>query len=531
MARKKDDHLDDSWIVNDATDDGDISWAGEDTPSEDENVQTGHQQPLKQTHSKPYVRRSQELSFIMPSIEDVTDRPRQRVSRKQEQRSTPVRDTKSRTLSARSTPSRIRSAPQDDPTPPEFTSRALAIVGSFFLAIFDILSDALRLLKKPISWILAGYAVLVFFQFAQNLLTSSVYSALSPICRIPGTGFLDLPMCRPYGANLPKLAAGTAVPEPEFDTLMQVQGQFESIMEDTASGVSLPMDMKRSETSIRDLRQVIRFSEIPSKHELLLELDGFIETARIASYDLQRFNSHVGRGVDIVLSTARWTQRVLDDMDHEQEQKDQRGILPSFISDTLLAPFKPIKLTHSRLLDQYIQHTHIVSGEIEKLLEEAQTLYDVLQNLENRLETIHSISIRDNIQVQGTKDEILADIWSYVGGNQKKKKKVDRQIALLAGVSEYRRSAFKHVADTIVKLQSMGAELEELRSRVGSAAALKDAGVEHIPLAVHVDNIKLGVERLEIGRQRAKELEHERTRRILDRAEADYSQKELKYTD
>jgi hypothetical protein len=31
------------------------------------------------------------------------------------------------------------------------------------------------------------------------------------------------------------------------------------------------------------------------RNELVLEFDGFVETARIASYDLQKFNSHVGR--------------------------------------------------------------------------------------------------------------------------------------------------------------------------------------------------------------------------------------------
>ena len=37
------------------------------------------------------------------------------------------------------------------------------------------------------------------------------------------------------------------------------------------------------------------------RNELVLEFDGFIETARIASYDLQKFNSHVGRVRHILL--------------------------------------------------------------------------------------------------------------------------------------------------------------------------------------------------------------------------------------
>ena len=517
MSQESNTSLDDSWIVND-TDDGDASWTGDDTLSDDEPVkylgQVAHR-PSPSQASK--VTRHVDLSepqFIMPSIPDTSVQPRQRVvPRKQLTSTAPARDSKLRTSSARGTPSGQRQVGREEP---ELTSRALAIVGSLLQALFDIIKDALILLKKPISWIVAGYAVLAFIQLSQNVLTNSFYSALSPICRIPGTSLLGLPFCRSYNENHPRLSAGANAPDPEFDALMQVQGQFESIMEDTATGLSLPMDMKRSETSIRDLRQVVRFSQLPSKHELMHEFDGFVETARIASYDLQKFNSHVGRGVDIVLSTARWTQRVLDDINHEQ---DERGLLPAFISDTLLAPFKPLKFTESRLLDQYIQHTHVVSAEIEKLIEEAQALLQTLQNLEDRLEVIHSISIRDGLHAQGTKDEILADIWTYIGGNRAKKQKVDNQIKLLAQVARYRKSAFNHIANTIIKLQSMGAELEELRSRVGSAATLEAAGAKNVPLQVHITNIQLGVERLEIGRERARELEQKQTRRIMDRTD------------
>ena len=93
------------------------------------------------------------------------------------------------------------------------------------------------------------------------------------------------------------------------------------------------------------------------RNELVLEFDGFIETARIASYDLQKFNSHVGRAVDSVIATTRWTTRVLDGI---QEKNALQGSISSFINDKLLAPFQPLKFTENILLDQYIQHTRIV---------------------------------------------------------------------------------------------------------------------------------------------------------------------------
>lgn len=373
----------------------------------------------------------------------------------------------------------------------------------------DVIGGALGALKKPISYVLAGYLLLGLLLLLRNLLTNSVYSALSPICRLPGSSFIPLPMCQ---SGLAAHYEGSEPPPVQFDQLMRVQSNFEAIIEESAGGVSLPLNMKRGEASIRDLRQVVRHSSLRSKNELVLEFDGFIETARIASYDLQKFNSHVGRGVDNILATARWTKRVLDGI---IDRDSSLGTVTSFFANKLLAPFQPLKFTEDVLLDQYIQHTRMVEEEIHRLIAEAQALLHVLQNLEDRLDVMHGISVRDDIHAQSSKAEVLSQIWTMVGGNRGRLGRFDSQLRLLRQVNSYRQSAIAHVSGTMVKLQGMGAELEELRERVGRAELL---GVNSgVPLSVHIENIELGVERLEKGRDRAKGVENEQLRKTLGR--------------
>lgn len=374
---------------------------------------------------------------------------------------------------------------------------------------YDIIGGALGTLKKPISYVLAGYLLLGLFMLLRNLLTNSVYSALSPICRLPGSSLLQLPICQSgVAANY----EGSEPPLVQFDQLMRVQSNFEAIIEESAGGVSLPLNMKRGEASIRDLRQIVRYSSIRSKNELVLEFDGFIETARIASYDLQKFNSHVGRSVDNILATARWTKRVLDGI---ADRDGSLGTITSFFTNKLFAPFQPLKFTEDILLDQYIQHTRVVEQEIHRLIAEAQALLHVLQNLEDRLDVMHGISVREDIHAQSSKAEVLSQLWTIVGGNRGKLGRFDSQLRLLQQVNSYRQSAIAHVSGTMVKLQGMGTELEELRERVGGAELL---GIKSgIPLSVHIENIELGVERLEKGRDRAKGVENEELRKILSR--------------
>jgi len=421
---------------------------------------------------------------------------------------------------ARSSRNRANGTPPEPPqrdqrksTSDGFAENVVGALQPIFGGILDVFGGAIKILKPFISYAIAIYLLLGLMLLLRNLLTRSVYSALSPICRLPGSSFLNLPMCHsPVSVNY----KGEQTPPVQFDQLMTVQSKFEEVLEESAGGVSLPLDMKRGETSIRDLRQVVRFSQLHSKNELVLEFDGFIETARIASYDLQKFNSHVGRGVDNILATARWTKRVLDGI---AARDGSRGALQSFITDRVLAPFQPLKFTEDALLDQYIQHTRIVEDEIHRLIAEAQALLLVLQNLEDRLDVIHGIATRDNTHAQLSKDEILSQLWTQLGGNRSKLGKYDSQLRLLQQVGEYRRTAWAHVSGTILKLQAMGAELEELRERVGSAELLRDRA--HVPLSVHIENIELGVERLEAGRNQAKRVENEYLRKTLDRGKED----------
>jgi hypothetical protein len=127
--------------------------------------------------------------------------------------------------------------------------------------IRDVVGGALRVLKTPISYLLAIWLLFGLGVILRTLVTNTVYASLSPVCRIPGASLLNLPFCPVHRADM----SNGSPPPVEFDQLMTVQAQFEEVLEESAGGVSLPMDMKRGEASIRDLRQLVRYSQLHSK--------------------------------------------------------------------------------------------------------------------------------------------------------------------------------------------------------------------------------------------------------------------------
>ena len=499
--------LSESWRVVDS--DGDDEYSPQPLTTTSRTTDERRETPRRRS-SRANTRPSAEPELIMPFIHEGNvggswlgeEKPRVRQTSNQASR-------KGQKYERRDVYQPVQS---EDSTLAEKIAKALENIMSFCIPMlswtYEVLAKALQTCKTPIAYVIAAWLLFGLMVILRNLLSNSLYSALSPICRIPGSSFLNLPMCQsPFAVG-----NGDEPPPVRFDELMTVQDKFDVVLQEAAGGVSLPLDMKRGETSIRDLRQVVRFSQLHSKNELVLEFDGFIETARIASYDLQKFNSHVGRGVDNILATARWTTRILSGI---AERDALQGAASWFINEKVLAPFQPIKFTEDALLDQYIQHTRVVEDEINRLISEAQALYLLLQNLEDRLDVIHGIAVRDKLSAQGSKDEVLSQLWTVLGGNRNKLGKFDSQLRLLAQVNTYRQNAIAHVSGTLVRLQGMGAELEELRERVGGVELLGGKGA--VPLSVHIENIEMGVERLERGRKGAKELENEELRKSLER--------------
>ncbi|ROW07699.1 hypothetical protein VMCG_03495 [Cytospora schulzeri] len=413
-------------------------------------------------------------------------------------------------------PKSIFAKPERQPTVGERMSSSLPHALYDILAwAFGVVGMAFKLAQKPLAIALAIYFTFGGLIVAQNMLTKSIYSSLSPICRIPGVSYLDLPFC-PQGPDVQQ-PTGTKQAV-EFDGLMDVQERFEEVLEKSANGVSLPMEMKRSEASIRDLRTMVRYSDLQGREELVLEFDGFIDTARFASNDLQRFNTHVGSAVDSVISINRWTSRYLDGLvAAEQESKGLLGSLTNWV----FSPFQPATFSERNLLDKYVEHTALVSDKIGDLIIEAQAVLRSLSQAEDHLGSIFDFVARTQKTVQSRKEEVLWTIWTLVGANIRKIHNFNSQLSLLKHVDAQRSDAVRQVSELILELEKIQAGLDDLRDRVAEPEIAMAKLGGRMPLSVHIETINRGVERLEDARSRIRALENDKIREVLARGKGE----------
>ncbi|KAL1836713.1 hypothetical protein VTJ49DRAFT_4739 [Mycothermus thermophilus] len=398
------------------------------------------------------------------------------------------------------------------------TTSLIAITLDALRYAAGVLGLSLGYLQKPLAILLSLYIALGGFIILQNMVTQSITAAVSPICRVPGVSYLGLPFCpapRPSPGRQGKDGAGRG--PVELDKLVEVQGQFEQVLEKAAHGVSLPMEMKRSEASIRDLRTMVRYSNLRDREELVLEFDNFIVTAGAAADELQQFNTHVGSAVDWVISMNRWTSRHLDTLESEAG-RNENGLIGAW-TNWLFAPFQPATFSERHLLGRYIEHATLVSDKIAALILEAQGVLRTLSKAEGQLGVIHDLVTRTQKTVQSRKDEILWTLWTLIGANNRRLENLNSQLSLLRRVDAQRVDAVRQVSDLITELQQIKAALGDLRDRLVEPALVHD--IVDVPLSVHIETINRGVERLEAARKRIRVVENERIRAVLARGKGD----------
>lgn len=374
------------------------------------------------------------------------------------------------------------------------------------------LAKAATLAQPLIAFAILAYAIYFGLNLMRNGvllgLTSSVRVALAPVCHLPyASHYLGATLCTSTEHDSQDSDQSST-----FNELVHAQAAFEDVVDMSREADSLPRDMKHSEASIRDLRVVVEYSNLPSRHELVNEFGGFIETARQASWDLTRYNSRIGAAVDRILTTNQWTLKVLDGIQDTEAKRGSLSKIAQLINP--LTPFTTTSLSSQRtVVDQYLKHTSALEDQVLTLINEAQALLEILNNLDNRLDLIASITQRDGIQVKSNQDDLFAHLWTKLGGNRKEVDKLKYQLSLLDNMGKYRRLALAHVSATMLKLQAIAANLEDLRARVAQPEIL---GIQGGQLEMHIREISLGVDRLETVRNEGRRIEGQRQRAVLD---------------
>ena len=162
-------------------------------------------------------------------------------------------------------------------------------------------------------------------------------------------------------------------------------------------------------------------------------------------------------------------------------------------------------------MQTFTEAMNTMSTNMQRLVLEAEVSISDLNKLDEHLKSVHDIVSREDTSISAARGELLAQLWTKLGGNSKELGEMDEHRALLKGVGGYRDRALAHVVAALHMLETMAEDMEELRERVAAPRLIG----ETIPIDVHMKSLRSGLERLKGRRDGARAMEEEIVKRVL----------------
>ncbi|KAH9945050.1 uncharacterized protein BXZ73DRAFT_73267 [Epithele typhae] len=396
---------------------------------------------------------------------------------------------------AQSTPARRTAKPRKQPLiDREDVEDALKLGAvSSFSYIFSIISHALSLLRRPLGFFLFLWLVGIIL----TMLSATFRTIAAPVCWIPFIS--STRMC--YFANQLGNPDDQKVKWVDYPRLVDIQSSnFEQLLGSSVGGSALSLEIKKAEMATKDLITLVKVSDLNSRDLLSQSLYSFVEDAKKTGRGLQRVTAKINGAVDTIMSINDHALHTIEGA------KPADGVL------AVIWPFGSATPTsREAALDAFRMSLDVHASEMAKLVLELTRATADLDALDAHLVTLHELCAHENVALGKAKDEVLSELWTFLGVNRRRLRSFDSNFELLRNLGEYRRRAAAHIAAASQTVLAMTEEMEDLRERV----AAPDLTGDKIPLEVHMRSIRSGMERIQEQRVKAKEREEQLMNKIL----------------
>jgi hypothetical protein len=290
--------------------------------------------------------------------------------------------------------------------------------------------------------------------------------------------------------------------------LVNVQDDFGTILALSEATSLFPFELDRTELPLLELRDVIKFSsQLPSKADLIMQFDQFVQLARSTKADLGSFSMHLAASYDKIISMNRHTLRVLNVMIQDEEKQSSLSKAWGAITG-----YKGI-ISEADVVRHYLHHADTVEAQTDALILQGEHLLIQLQSLDSMLDLLRETANRDIAELTESKDELFSSLWTYLGGNSADKKRIAKNIAVAEKLKETRSAAANLVRRTLEELRRIKNGMIDVTARV--AGPRHRGQMDRHEIEEHIMYVSDGLERLYARRIEGKTRENQGRAAVL----------------
>ncbi|KAF7986464.1 hypothetical protein HWV62_31245 [Athelia sp. TMB] len=354
-----------------------------------------------------------------------------------------------------------------------------------------VFASAIKLLHQPLSFILFLWLLAILLLPVHHTLRT----VFAPLCHIPGVS--RSAFCAPPSSSSTAKAPQWA----DYPHLMDSQsGALEQLLRASGGGSELAIEIKTSEKAAIELTTLVRMSNFRSRDLIADTLGEFAKDARSTGRELHRLATKVGHAVDGILAVNNYALHTIEGA----LAPPPRFALLSFIARA------PTQELARKAFSEAMDH---LATSLAQLTVEAQVSLRHLDALQERLVTLHDMLVREGAVLSDAESELLTALWTKLGGNRDLLRGHDESRELLGELGVHRSRALWQVLSALKTLQDMNDDMQDLRERVAAPEIVGSI----IPVELHIQSIRSGLERLKEGRSKAREREDEARRMLSNR--------------
>ena len=363
---------------------------------------------------------------------------------------------------------------------------------SAFGHIVEVVDNTSHFERQLFSVALGIAAVWVLF----STMVSPLVSPARPMCSPP---IISIPSCRcgpPTYTN-----AGRPVYWADYPKLVDLQARTSNqLLDEKVSYEEFVMEVKKAERVSNSLRVSLGMSDLKRRNEIAGRLSKLVDEMRVAGRSMHSLGGKIQGAVDSYVLPLSATFAKPYNPFHCRvailNEYALQTIEASRAPPSLAARFLPFSLSNSNPTKRAVMETFLLL--MDNTISQTASLRKEAETSMVHLIALHGIIHRGKDRLKAARREgTITKLWGSRLDNPDAVpvgllKEMDLILDSLRNVENHRRKALANVIATLQTLQTLDADMEELRTRV----AAPDIVGDKISTEMHLKSIRAGVDRM-----------------------------------
>ncbi len=222
----------------------------------------------------------------------------------------------------------------------------------------------------------------------------------------------------------------------------------------------------------------------------------FWKQTRVAGRNIEKFFSQTRRTHDLALGIMARTEHRLERIQELEEQERTQPFMSRVLSVLQSEPPSPFVLVR----DEYLAHLDCLKDNVEKLIVENKMVLHSLEDLNNKLSAMDNYIAKDNQGLQDSRLRLKTGLLNKIRPNTPALQKIGSLLATVDEVNSVREYGVGVFDASLVRLQKMSAELDDLRERIFTEEVSVEEAKEIASLKLQIFMVRKCLTRMQESR-------------------------------